>query len=126
MFCKEGAPRNFAKFTAKHLCLSLFFIKKDSGTDVFQSIFQNFQEHLFLFNTSGGCFCSKLTVFHFPSFTRFHLILAFHCPHTSSAKNLSNVVQIYRICFLSTKYHSNMFENPLIFAKYTSKETVIK
>ena len=27
MFCKKGVPRNFAKFTGKHLCQSLFFNK---------------------------------------------------------------------------------------------------
>ena len=46
MFCKKGVPENFAKFTGKHLCQSLFFnkvaslrpatlIKRDSGADVF-------------------------------------------------------------------------------------------
>ena len=27
VLCKKGAPRNFAKFTGKHLCQSLFFNK---------------------------------------------------------------------------------------------------
>ena len=27
VFCKKGVPKNFAKFTAKHLCQSLFFNK---------------------------------------------------------------------------------------------------
>ena len=27
VFCKKGALRNFAKFTRKHLCQSLFFNK---------------------------------------------------------------------------------------------------
>ena len=27
VFCKKGAPRNFAKFTGKFLCHSLFFNK---------------------------------------------------------------------------------------------------
>ena len=27
VFCKKGVPRNFAKFTVKHLCQSLFFNK---------------------------------------------------------------------------------------------------
>ena len=27
MFCKKGVPRNFANFTGKHLCQSLFFNK---------------------------------------------------------------------------------------------------
>ena len=33
--------------------------KRDSGTDVFLLILRNFQEHLFLQNTSGGCFSSS-------------------------------------------------------------------
>ena len=43
VFCKKGLLRNFAKFTRKHLCHSLFFnkvaglrpatlLKRDSGT----------------------------------------------------------------------------------------------
>ena len=27
VFCKKGVPRNFTKFTGKHLCQSLFFNK---------------------------------------------------------------------------------------------------
>ena len=41
VFCKKGVLRNFAKFTEKHLCQSLFFNKV---------------ARLFLQNTSGGCF----------------------------------------------------------------------
>ena len=41
VFCKKGALENFAKFTGKHLCQSLFFnkvatlLKRDSETGVF-------------------------------------------------------------------------------------------
>ena len=47
VFCKKDALRNFAKFTGKHLCQNLFFIKvaglspatllkkRDSGTGAF-------------------------------------------------------------------------------------------
>ena len=46
LFCKKGVLKNFAKFTGKHLCQSLFFdkaaglrsatlLKKDSGRGVF-------------------------------------------------------------------------------------------
>ena len=41
VFCKKSALRNFAKFTGKHLCQSLFF-NKIAGLRQ---------------NTSGGCFC---------------------------------------------------------------------
>ena len=67
VFCKKGALRNFAKFTVKHLCQSLFFNKvaglrrqlywkRDSGTGLFLRILRNFEEHLFSKNTSGGSF----------------------------------------------------------------------
>ena len=62
VFCKKGVIRNFAKFTGKHLCQSLFFNKFagsslqlywnwDSGTGAFQRIFEIskntfFTEHL--------------------------------------------------------------------------------
>ena len=58
VFCKKCVPRNFAKFTRKHLCQKLY-LKRDSGTGVFLWILRNFYEHLFLQNTSGGCFCNK-------------------------------------------------------------------
>ena len=39
VLCEKGVLRNFAKFTGKHLCQSLFFHKiaekRDSGTGVF-------------------------------------------------------------------------------------------
>ena len=44
MFHEKGVLKSFAKFTGKHLCQSLFF-NKVAGL-----------EHLFLQNTSGGCF----------------------------------------------------------------------
>ena len=56
LFCKKGVLRNFANFTGKHLCWSLFLIglqafrpaalsKRDSNTDVFLLNLQNFWEH---------------------------------------------------------------------------------
>ena len=60
-FCKKGVLRNFAKFTGKHPCQSLFliklqagglqFIKKDSGTGVFSVNFVKFLRTPFLQNT---------------------------------------------------------------------------
>ena len=35
VFYKKGALKNFAKFTGKHLCQSLFLNKVDSDTGVF-------------------------------------------------------------------------------------------
>ena len=46
VFCKKVVFRNFAKFTGKHLCQSLF-LNKVAGLSLFSQ------------NTSGGCFCRK-------------------------------------------------------------------
>ena len=52
MFCKKGVLTNFVKFTAKHLCQSLFLIKLHASTEVFSwEICKTFeityyQEHL--------------------------------------------------------------------------------
>ena len=63
MFCKKGILRNFAKFTGKHLCRSLFLIKLEASTcnlikketlaQVFFVNFAKFLRTLFLQNTSG-------------------------------------------------------------------------
>ena len=74
--------KNFAKFTEKHLCQSLFlnkvtgsdlkhYSKRDSGTGVFLWILQFFQEHLFYWTPLGDCFWlfrypfSWVRVYHF-------------------------------------------------------------
>ena len=49
VFCRKGVLRNFAKFTAKHLCQSLF-LNKVAGLRLLRTPF--------LQNTSGGCFCT--------------------------------------------------------------------
>ena len=54
VFYKKGAPKNFAKFTGKHLHQSLFF-NKIAGLDLWN--FAKFVRKPFLQNTSGGCFC---------------------------------------------------------------------
>ena len=35
VLCEKGVPRNFTKFTGKHLCQSLFFDKKETLVQVF-------------------------------------------------------------------------------------------
>ena len=59
VICKNSVLRNFAKFTGKRLCQSLFFNKvyNKSGIGVFMWILRNFKEHRFLQNISSGCFC---------------------------------------------------------------------
>ena len=57
MFCKKGALRNFAEFTGKHLCQSLFFnniadpcnfIKKENVAQVFSCEFYEISNTPFL------------------------------------------------------------------------------
>ena len=57
VFCKKGVLRNFAKFTGKHLCQSLFFnkvagaacnfIKKETLTQVFSCEFCEISKNTF-------------------------------------------------------------------------------
>ena len=62
IICKKGVLRDFAKFTGKNLCQSLFFniffSKRDSGT-CFTVSFAKVLRTFFLQNTSGGCFCGS-------------------------------------------------------------------
>ena len=54
VFCKKRVLKNFAKFTGKHLCQSLFF-KVAGGACNF--IKKESLEHLFFQNIFGGYFC---------------------------------------------------------------------
>ena len=67
VFCKKAVLKNFTKFTGKHLHQSLFFnkvaglspaalLKKRLCHRCFLWILWNFKEHIFSWNTSGGCF----------------------------------------------------------------------
>ena len=70
VFGKRGVLRNFAKFTGKHLCRSLFFnivaglrpttfLKKILRYRCFPVNLVKFLRKPFLQNTSGRCFCTK-------------------------------------------------------------------
>ena len=57
VFYKKGVLRNLIKFTGKHLCQSLFFIK-ETLAQVFSCEFCQISKiTIFTQNTSGGCFC---------------------------------------------------------------------
>ena len=67
VFCKKDALRNFAKFSGKHLCQSLFFnkvadlrpetlSKKSIWYSCFPVSFVEFVRTPFLQSTSNGCF----------------------------------------------------------------------
>ena len=72
VFCKKGVPKNFAKFTRKHLYWSLVFdkvagqayniIKKKIPAQVFSCIviLRKFQEHLFYRLSPCDCFYCDL------------------------------------------------------------------
>ena len=49
LFCKKGVLENFAKFTGKHLCRSLF-LNKVAGLYQKRDILQNFCKILFFMN----------------------------------------------------------------------------
>ena len=57
VFCKKGVLRNFAKFTGKHLCQSLFlieacnFIKKETLAQAFVCEFCEFSKDTFFYRT---------------------------------------------------------------------------
>ena len=85
MFHKKGVLKNFAKFTGKYLCRSLFFnkvkslkpatlLKRDSGTGVFLWNWWNFQDYLFDRTPPGDCFCILST-------TLKHFLLLFICSY---------------------------------------------
>ena len=67
VFCKKGVLRNFAKFTGKHLCQSLFFsrpqpcnfIKKGAVAQVFSCEFCEISRSTFFYRTPlGECSCA--------------------------------------------------------------------
>ena len=54
VFCKKGVLRNFAKFTGKHLCQSLFFknfFKKETLAQVFSCEFCKISKNTFSYRT---------------------------------------------------------------------------
>ena len=69
MICKKGALRNFAKFTGKHQCQSLFYNKVAGLRSDFRPWykcfpvnFANFLRTPFLLNTSCGFFCNDTKI----------------------------------------------------------------
>ena len=69
LFCKKGFLKNFAKFTGKHVCQSLFFnrvadlrpatlFKKRLWYRRFSVNFAKFLKTPIFIEHSGGCFCS--------------------------------------------------------------------
>ena len=62
VFCKTGVLRNLAKSPGKHLCQSLFFKKRGSGTVVFSFEFGEIK-NIFIYRTPPeDCFWTILLV----------------------------------------------------------------
>ena len=104
IFFKTGVIRNFAIFTGKHLCWSLFLIKNSFISTLFQKRLQhrwflwklwNFYEHLLLCNTSGDCLCQfdKELLYdgHLPIFSKTKYVGLFL---------LKRFVDLVRVCYL--------------------------
>ena len=72
MFCKKGALKNFAKFTGKYLCQSLFFIKLQALRRLFQ---------VFLDITKGSSL--SVCIFNISQPERFPLFNAFQFTATN-------------------------------------------
>ena len=73
VFCAKGILKNFARFTEKHLCQSLFFnkvadlraatlLKKRPWHRCFPVDFPKFLRTSFLQSTSSGCFWSLFLI----------------------------------------------------------------
>ena len=67
VFCKKGAPKNFAKFTGNYLCLGVqLYLKRDSNTGVFLWIFAKFLGTVFVYRTplvATSDYVSKTEIF---------------------------------------------------------------
>ena len=83
---RKGVLRNFANFTGKHLCQSLFFNKVAGNRPVPECFPMNFSKFLkapfFLLNFSGGWFCVSSFDLAF-----FIMILSFYVGDSVAAKN---------------------------------------
>ena len=67
VFCKKGSLRNFAKFTGKHLCQSLFFnkvagVSKETLAQVFSCEFCKISKNTFSCRTPPVAACAKIGV----------------------------------------------------------------
>ena len=86
VFYRKCVLRNFAKFTGKHLCQSLFFNKVAGNRPVPECFPMNFSKFLkapfFLLNFSGGWFCVSSFDLAF-----FIMILSFYVGDSVAAKN---------------------------------------
>ena len=98
VFCKKGVIRNFAKFTGKHLCQSLFFnkvasldlqlYKKEALAQVFSCEFSEICKKTFYFLTEHLWWLLLLT--------HFMPLVSFYTHWNKKRRRFSNVFRGYR------------------------------
>ena len=122
MLCKKAVLRVFLKFTRKHLCQSLFiakvagqgrqlYLKRDPISWCFLWILRNLEEHLFLWNTTCGCFqFFKIDVLiNFSIFTRKYVLKSlFNIVRYLKARNFNKKETSAQV--FSCEYHK-IFKN---------------
>ena len=94
LFYKKVVLRNFAKFTGKDLCQSLFLIKLHASAQVFSVNFVKLLRTFFLYNTSSSCFCTTLEA-------RYTLIIALK-EEKSREVNVAKVPKVRMSAFKQT------------------------
>ena len=102
MFCKKGVLRNFAKFTGKHLCQSLFF-KKETLAQVFSCEFCGIFKNTFFYRTPLVA-ASALS------------LLLIHKAEKNNAKKVDNNEMIL---YLKSQYSTNN-RNQIVFVQNSS------
>ena len=110
MFYNKGILKNFAKFTAKHLCQSLFF-DKVPGLSLW--ILRNFQEHLFYRTPLDNCF-SKNNEYSLPWIDLiFRVIMDVLWRRTNSYSPI--FFPCYYLYFVYCFYHGDLIISPSIY-----------
>ena len=129
MFFKKGVLKNFANFTRKHLCWSLFnkvdsfqacnFIKNRLQYRCFPVKFKNFLEHLFLQNTSGGCFCTRMRNFNLRMKCLKRVPKIWFCNQFQTCKKFSHLLKQISGIYVCFKWQlCNYYFGQHIFKQY--------
>ena len=133
VFCKKGVLRNFAKFTGKHLCQSLFF-NKVAGLRLYLFLYLHYFNIIFtglLFlpdlisiNYTVISLFTKLISFAWSDFRKVEITIIFESSSTSSIVFLFYHVSFIilehpPICEKLKNYISHYRKKYIIYNKYT-------
>ena len=94
LFCKKGGFINFAKFTRKHLCQSLFFNKKRLQHNCFPENVAQFLRTPFLYYNSSGCFWLSLFLHFCILRTHSYFFLRRILMYTISNQSLNQIMKL--------------------------------